>query len=532
MSGRPIPKLSRREVLKSGSIATLGGLLGCRGTGREISGAIVGASRRGHEIRTRLAMSPTETAESEILIVGGGIAGLSAAWWLSRQGRNDYTLLELSSNIGGNAQSGVNAVSAYPWGAHYLPIPNAESDLVGLLLSDLGVIRGVTERGEPLYDEQHLILAPQERLFVYNRWQEGLFPECIARPSDREQYRAFLEAMEAFRWAVGRDGKHAFAIPVALSSSDPKFRSLDRQTMREFLLARGWDSPLLHWYVNYCCRDDYGTPADTVSAWAGVHYFAGRRPSMAPSTGYDTLTWPAGNGWIVEQIRKRLGGTLLTDAVVRQIANERDRVVVDFVQGDTCRRLRARSVIYAAPRFTAPYLLDGSLQPGAGSAPTYAPWMVANLTIEHPPRGDERGTTWDNVLYEGRSLGYVVATQQELRPVSPRSVWTYYRPLDDASPSEARTLALARSWESWRDEVLSELKRPHPDIRDLVSHLDVWLWGHAMVRPLPGTFGASSGLPTSVGRVHFANSDMSGISIFEEAQYQGVSAALRVLQSL
>ncbi len=529
MSGRPIRKLSRRALLKSGGAATLGGLLGCKATPREVTGAIVGASRRGHEIRSPLTATPLETSESAVVIVGGGVAGLSAAWWLERHGRTDYTLLELESSVGGNAQSGVNAVSAYPWGAHYLPIPNAESEFVLALLTELGLIQGRTEQGAPIYAEQHLIQAPQERLFVYNRWQEGLFPETIARSSDRAQYRAFLEAMEAFRWATGRDGKHAFAIPIALSSADPKFRSLDSQTMREFMLSRGWDSPVLHWYVNYCCRDDYGTPHDAVSAWAGVHYFAGRRPFMAPSTGYDTLTWPAGNGWLIDRLRKLLTGRLQTNAIVRHVAEDRDRVLVDYVDGETCRRVYARSVIYAAPRFTAQYVLDPKLQALAGVPPTYAPWMVANLTIEHLPRGDERGTTWDNVFFEGRSLGYVVATQQELRPTSHRSVWTYYRPLDDQPPSEARRAALTRPWESWREEVLSELKRPHPDIRDIVSHLDVWLWGHAMIRPLPGTFGGAMKLPPSRGRIHFANSDMSGISIFEEAQYQGVSAAQRVL---
>ncbi|MFO1434733.1 MAG: hypothetical protein U1F76_32410 [Candidatus Competibacteraceae bacterium] len=34
------------------------------------------------------------------------------------------------------------------------------------------------------------------------------------------------------------------------------------------------------------------------------------------------------------------------------------------------------------------------------------------------------------------------------------------------------------------------------------------------------------------GRIHFAHSDLSGYSIFEEAQYRGVLAAERVLDRL
>jgi hypothetical protein len=37
-------------------------------------------------------------------------------------------------------------------------------------------------------------------------------------------------------------------------------------------------------------------------------------------------------------------------------------------------------------------------------------------------------------------------------------------------------------------------------------------------------------LQKSVQNIHFAHSDLSGISIFEEAQYRGVLAAQKVLQ--
>ena len=40
-------------------------------------------------------------------------------------------------------------------------------------------------------------------------------------------------------------------------------------------------------------------------------------------------------------------------------------------------RLRARQVIYALPRFTAQYVLDGYELPGIETF-SYAPWMVAN----------------------------------------------------------------------------------------------------------------------------------------------------------
>jgi hypothetical protein len=38
----------------------------------------------------------------------------------------------------------------------------------------------------------------------------------------------------------------------------------------------GLTDPHLRWYLDYCCRDDYGAGIATVSAWAGIHYFASR----------------------------------------------------------------------------------------------------------------------------------------------------------------------------------------------------------------------------------------------------------------
>jgi hypothetical protein len=55
-----------------------------------------------------------------------------------------------------------------------------------------------------------------------------------------------------------------------------------------------------------------------------------------------------------------------------------------------------------------------------------------------------------------------------------------------------------------------------------------------MVRPAPGfLFSAERDRWTKpLGRIFFANSDLSGLSIFEEAQYRGVRAADGVLRLL
>jgi hypothetical protein len=97
-----------------------------------------------------------------------------------------------------------------------------------------------------------------------------------------------------------------------------------------------------------------------------------------------------------------------------------------------------------------------------------------------------------------------------------------------------RQMLLEKDWTYWRDAILNDLSRAHPDLRDCVSRINVMRLGHAMALPVPGFLGSEvrRRFAESRGPVHYANSDLSGFSIFEEAQYRGVAAADRVLRDL
>ncbi|MCC3262610.1 hypothetical protein LLE87_31045, partial [Paenibacillus polymyxa] len=59
----------------------------------------------------------------------------------------------------------------------------------------------------------------------------------------------------------------------------------------------------LHWYLNYCCRDDYGARHDEVTAWAGLHYFASRDGHAANAGEGAVLTWPGGLAALAARMR-------------------------------------------------------------------------------------------------------------------------------------------------------------------------------------------------------------------------------------
>ncbi|HEY3897051.1 MAG TPA: NAD(P)-binding protein [Chthoniobacter sp.] len=520
-------KTTRRTFLASAGAGAMALVAGCARSPAEYPGAILGAaSAAGHRIRDGHFPAPSEIREVGHVIVGGGIAGLSAARRFDQKDARDFLLLELDQQPGGNAASGRNSVSAYPWGAHYVPLPNDDSTEVLAWFEELGLIRGRDPRGVPIYDEETLCSDPMERLFDAGRWQEGLLPQIGISTEDRRQYESFFARMSAFRDARGSDDRPAFTIPLDLSSRDPEFLALDRITMAEWMRAQRFDSAPLLWHVDYCCRDDYGAGLAHISAWAGVHYFASRRGHAANADADAVVTWPEGNGWLAHRLAEPLGERFRSGCVVFNIEEDGPNVFVDYL--DLARersiRVRTQGVVCAAPRFVATRIVRG-LAPAPGLE--YSPWMVANVTLDRMPAGDGVELAWDNVSRASASLGYVVATHQNMHPVPRETVLTHYWPLDAASPVEERQRAIVKTHREWCDLVVADLSSFHPGIAPHIRHIDVWLWGHGMIRPVPGFIWGETRARLSEphGRIAFAHSDMSGISIFEEAFTRGYHAA-------
>lgn len=264
---------------------------------------------------------------------------------------------------------------------------------------------------------------------------------------------------------------------------------------------------------------------DNVSAWAGIHYFASRNGRAANADPQSVVTWPEGNGWIVKQLKKQLSDHLHTQALAFSITKSGAGAQVNYwdAEHNIARRIESDAVILAVPRFVAQRLLSGT----NADAFQYSPWMVANVTLDALPQGKGVALSWDNMIYESNLLGYVVATHQNLNRVQRATVVTYYWPLSHLPPKEAREEAYRRGYGEWKDIILTELLSIHPELKGHVKHLDVWLWGHGMIRPTPGFIWGKERTQAlnSQPPVFHAHSDMSGISIFEEANHHGVKAA-------
>jgi protoporphyrinogen oxidase len=505
-------------------------------------GEIVGASDIiGHRIRDGLRVTPSKDQwqRVRVAIVGGGVAGLSAAWQLLASGYQDFVLLELEQAPGGTARSGSSTLVSYPWGAHYLPAPMKENSALISLLDEMNVLEGRDSEGQPVVAEQFLCRDPEERVFYRGRWYEGLYLRVGASADDLSQFDAFNA--EINRWVAWRDskGRRAFAIPVASGSDDAEVTDLDKMTMAEWLDLRGWHSERLRWLIDYACRDDYGLRLEQTSAWAGLFYFASR-VTKPGSEARPLMTWPEGNGRLVSHLYNRVRSRVQLGLAVCEIVptDENGKSGVDIVaidrEAQVARGFHADKVIFAAPHFLTSYVIRPYREnpPAHAAEFQYGAWMVANLFLRD--RTKDRGfpLAWDNVLYESPALGYVVATHQRGLDRGP-TVFTSYYPLCDADPRAARSTLLATGRDEWADIALTDLSRAHPEIRSLTERLDVMRWGHAMIRPRPGfVWGEARSTAMKAYRgIHFANTDLSGVPLFEEAFYHGTRAASEVLAS-
>jgi glycine/D-amino acid oxidase-like deaminating enzyme len=510
-------RVSRRAFLV-GAAVTGAGAIGAaalvglrRKSGRALAGGFVDdGSAAGHAIRDGVARtSPARIDRVPVVIVGGGIAGLSAAWWLRSAGMDDFVLLELAKEAGGNSRGGTNEVSAYPWGAHYVPLPGVRAEHVRMLFAEMGLLGA-----DGKWSERDLVFAPRERTFVHGRWREGQEEAIATGAADHDELRRFAEEVAALR-ATGE-----FTLPMSLGARAGS--PLDGMTAEAWLGQRAYRGRAVRWLVDYACRDDFGTSSRDASAWAAIHYFAAR---AGDDEGEGPLTWPEGNARIVRHLAGRAGDRVVTGAPVHRV--ERRGAGMRVHAGD--RAWDCDAVIWAAPTFVASRVVEGA-RPVAF---TYAPWLVSNLTLDRWPReAPGAPPAWDNVIADSPSLGYVVATHQGVRTVQERTVWTHYWALAGSDPRAERRKLMAMDWLTCSRLVLDDLERAHPDIRECVSRVDILPYGHAMPRPVPGFLAARRDLwnPPSDARVLYANSDVSGLSLFEEAQHRGIVAAGRAME--
>ena len=506
---------------------------------KEIKITIKGAnSKRAHQVwQASQSFTKKKSIKRDVVIIGGGVSGLSAAHHLKRSGVNNITVLELADEVGGNSISGNNAYSAYPYGAHYLTLPNACNKPLINFLKEKGIVTAIDEQGRPSYNDTDLCFDPEERLFLKGTFQDGLIPNYNLSQKEKKEISAFLSLMDDYKNLKGKDEKYFFEIPSSEASLDNELDKLDTISFYEFLSQKKFTGEYLLWYLNYCCRDDFGGDTKKVSAWAGINYFASHKSNPANTDSSRVLTWPEGNGRLIKLLSDDLADVIQTSCLVKNISIKNNEVIVsvaDF-KNQQVIELSCDSCIVAIPPFVATHLLDKSLPyPRENAAKLkHIPWVTAAITLSQLPEGRGQEICWDNVGYDTKALGYIYNQHQSLKQRQTKQVISLYIPLDEKEIKEERKKASERTENEWKEIVLSELEILHNGITKFVEEIEIWIWGHGMILPekglIKGDVLKQFAQPIN-NQIFFAHTDLSGFSIFEEGFDWGYKTAEKIIK--
>lgn len=527
-------KFNRRNFLKTSLLATcfLPFLQYCSKVTKSFLIKITGTNHvLGHQLWAKNFPKPIETIKHQFIIVGAGITGLSAARILKKNGFEDFVLLEMEHHFGGNSSNGENQYSKFPLGAHYLPIPNKADEELKAFLKESEIYLRDNENGEPVFDEYQLIFAPEERLFLKNEWQENLIPQYATSEKVKAEFQKFFSLMEDYRKKKDAEDKFWFDIPIKNASTTDEVKSLEKITFKTWLVEHHFQSQELFWYLDYCCKDDFGLGTDFVSAWAGIFYFSARKNDWSKQYDGHVFTWPEGNSRLAKHLAQFSENNLLKNHLVYNCkikSNEVEVLVFDNYTKKS-KKIIAQKVLFATPQFVNQYIFPERKK--STKSLVYAPWLLATFQMNED-FGAEEELHWDNVIYGTEGLGYIYNQHQNTGFNTSKKIITYYRSFSSKNTQHDRKNLYKMKEEEMKKMIFDELKLAHPHFEEMVEEVYFHKLGHGMISPIPNSiFGKKNTfLKKDIDhKIFFAHTDLSGISIFEEAFHQGIDAAKKML---
>jgi len=469
---------------------------------------------------TALATPASDKPEAAtVVIIGGGLSGLSAAWKLRDL---SPVILEGASRFGGNAKGQRWGDLSYSIGSAYLTKGAASAPHLGLLKAlDLDKL---WRTDDPTHDSVHLdgVVHPEF-------WFGGTDPK---RQDDfRRAWNYFADYRE----------KHYPDIPLGPSSSMDRqtFETLDRRSFADELqrsLGKHLH-PHVEDLIHEYCWSAFGADPSELAASAGLNFLA------ADLGGLYVL--PAGNAAIAQTLFERLratlpAGSLRARSLVVDVVAETNRVRIRYVdERNRLRTLTAKACIVATPKFVAKRIVRDlpAAQVEAMAKLVYRSVLVASVLLAEPRKADFHdlyfiaGQPAQDVRIEAHRRPYtdvVLATFAAGGHPSRTVLNLYHGNPYDAGRTE---LLMPTAYETSRAKIESALPALLQTLGLKAASLrDIRLtrWGHGLVFPRPGIL--SAGIPERASepfreRVFFAHQDNWALPCYETAFESGAQAA-------
>jgi protoporphyrinogen/coproporphyrinogen III oxidase len=442
---------------------------------------------------------------AEVVVVGGGIAGLSAAWELRDR---DVVVLEALNRAGGRLMSEPRGPYWLNFGGHVVGGPETATgrllEAAGVEAADLpGVLAGLAAGG---------------RLLARGRVET--YPLRLRLPAaDRF---ALVRAGARLRLAVAEYGRVSRLRPGE-SEPDRRARVLafrDDTTFSNFL---GPVRPAVDAVFRATIRRSSGEPEE-VSAGYGIGYF---QLVWDRDRGL-TRTMVGGSSRLPEAIVAELGGRVVTGRRVSSVEPGPDGVVVRVKEAGGERTVEARAAVVATPAPVTRRIVAGLPAEVARALDgvAYGPYVVgAFLTAETAPM------PYDGVYAAatpGLSFNMLFNTANVVRgdgARAPGGTLMVY-----AAAGLARALAGLEDSEVER-RFLNDLHALFPDLRGHVRETVIRRWEPGLPHPRPGRHLLQPALERPLGAVHLAG-DYLGTTYIETAIETGTAAARRIRAAL
>lgn len=450
--------------------------------------------------------SVSKKIRTATVIVGGGIAGTTAAYQLRNQ---EFLLLELSNQLGGTSGVGSHNGIQFSQGAHYdLAYPESYGPEVLQLLEELHIIQY-----EPW--KKSWGFAENQNLIPYHRKQR-----CYTHHATRKEVITGGPLKDKFV-ALIQSFSGKMNLPSRLISED--LRHLNNQTFSSFIASQIPMNEEMKLQLDYHMRDDYGGSSDQVSALAGIAYFA-CRPYYSEHVAL--FSPPNGNDYFLQRMIAHIDHTKLkTGHLVKSIEPTPGGYLLEVLDVNAKERLKieAEDIIYAGQKHALKYIYPDQYTLFDNS---YAPWMVVNLILKQEK--DDYGF-WQNEFPEASDthfLGFIDSSVQSQTALKGYRVLTGYYCLKETDRTFLTTIGenkekIANQTKAYAEKALQQVLKPE------ACYIKVM--GHAMPIPKPGYLFKDAN-DSSNANMLYAGVDNGRLPLIFEALDSGIEAAEKLRQ--
>jgi protoporphyrinogen/coproporphyrinogen III oxidase len=445
------------------------------------------------------------TAQRDVVVVGGGIAGLSAAWELRDL---DVVVLEAEDRVGGRLRSEPRDPYWLHFGGHVLAGPESAT---GRLMTALGVeaagVPGVLTG-----------LAMNGRVLGSGRVESYPF----RLPLTLTERLALVRAGARLRLAVARYGRVSRRRPGE-SEADRQARVLayrDDETFADFL---GPVPAEVDAIFRPTIQRSSGEP-EQVAAGYGIGYFQ----LVWDRVGGLTRNVLGGSARLPQGIAGALGDRVHLRSTVVQVSPVGPGVAVTYRSDGSEETIEARFAVVATPAFVTRAIVE-DLPPEADRALAgiaYGPYVVgALLTNETAPMPYDEIYA---VAAPKRSFNMMFNTANVLRAGGRREAGGTLMVYSAAGLADALR---DRSDDEVARTYIDDLGAIFPEIPRHVQEVHITRWEHGLPHPRPGRHLLQPAFQQPLGNVLLAG-DYLGTTYVETAVSTGSAAAHEIRRRL